>query len=92
MMLPPAAEQPNDLLSPGVIGLKRSDALDRIVTPHGDAGVAAPFCPSFEASKRLAANEAARILAAPPPDCQYGGKEFGSPAFNMIEKTSRERA
>jgi hypothetical protein len=91
-MLPPASEQPNDLLSAGIVGLKRFDALDRIATSQGDVRVAAPFCPSFEASKRLAAREPTVILATPPPDRQCGGEEFGSPAFNMIEKTSREWA
>jgi hypothetical protein len=31
-MLPPAAEQPNDLLSAGIVGLERLDALDRVAT------------------------------------------------------------
>jgi hypothetical protein len=42
MMLPPAAEQPNDLLSAGIVGLERLDALERVATSGKGRGTILP--------------------------------------------------
>jgi hypothetical protein len=91
MMLPPAAEKPNDLLSAGIVGLKCFDALDRIATSQGDQGVAAPFCPGFEATKRLASRENGCVLATPPPDGKSCGEKLGTSLLDQAKKSWQER-